>query len=552
MTTLVSSPNQEKQVLVAESRGAVFTKTWVVDLILDLAGYVSSKNLVDSLAIEPASGEGAFLLSIINRLVASCRKQERTITDCSTSLIAYEIDEETAQKSKKSIIQALFSLNVSQNDAEYLAEEWVHVGDYLIDAPFLPKADFVIGNPPYVRLENIPVTVADLYRSMYPTMKGRADMYVGFYEAALKQLKTNGTCAYICADRWMLNQYGAELRRFIANNFSVDVVIEMHNADAFEDEVSAYPAITIIKNKKQNKAVVASIGPSIEVTGSTFQGAMTNATSGFNIATIENWFKDDSPWPCSSPQRLKVLRRLERDFSPLESSNTKTRVGIGIATGLDSVFITKNSDAVEKERLLPLAMASDTLNGHIEWSGHYLVNPWNASGLVELSQYSQLNSYFATHEVAIKKRHTAEKNPLTWYRTIDRVNHKLTNQPKIYIPDIKNKINPVLDDGKTYPHHNLYFIVSDIWDLEVLGGVLMSAIGQFFVECYGVRMRGGYLRFQAQYLRRIRVPNPNSITSNQQKILKSAFRTRDLKLANEVVYQIYRLEKNEIKVMNAL
>ena len=71
-------------------------------------------------------------------------------------------------------------------------------------------------------------------------------------------------------------------------------------------------------------------------------------------------------------------------------------------------------------------------------------------------------------------------------------------------------LDPVLDRGETYPHHNLYFIQSDEWDLEVLGGLLMSAVGQFFVESYGVRMRGGYWRFQAQYLRRIRVPESES------------------------------------------
>ena len=78
-------------------------------------------------------------------------------------------------------------------------------------------------------------------------------------------------------------------------------------------------------------------------------------------------------------------------------------------------------------------------------------------------------------------------------------------------------LDPVLDRGETYPHHNLYFIQSDEWDLEVLGGLLMSAVGQFFVESYGVRMRGGYLRFQAQYLRRIRVPSPKALSANSRK-----------------------------------
>ena len=102
--------------------------------------------------------------------------------------------------------------------------------------------------------------------------------------------------------------------------------------------------------------------------------------------------------------------------------------------------------------------------------------------------------------------------------------HALTDKPKLYIADIKNILDPVLDTGETYPHHNLYFIQSDVWNLEVLGGLLISAIGQFFVASYGVRMRGGYFRFQAQYLRRIRVPDPKTLTKAQANALVKAFR----------------------------
>ena len=71
-----------------------------------------------------------------------------------------------------------------------------------------------------------------------------------------------------------------------------------------------------------------------------------------------------------------------------------------------------------------------------------------------------------------------------------------------------------MDRGEGESHHNLYFIQSGEWDLEVLGGLLMSKVGQFFIESYGVRMRGGYLRFQAQYLRRIRVPAPKDLVQD--------------------------------------
>jgi hypothetical protein len=104
-----------------------------------------------------------------------------------------------------------------------------------------------------------------------------------------------------------------------------------------------------------------------------------------------------------------------------------------------------------------------------------------------------------------------------------------------------------LDRGETYPHHNLYFIQSDLWDLEVLGGLLMSAVGQFFVESYGVRMRGGYWRFQAQYLRRIRVPSPNALSVSQAAALTEAFRKRDRECATQVALEVYGIDEHEME-----
>jgi hypothetical protein len=170
------------------------------------------------------------------------------------------------------------------------------------------------------------------------------------------------------------------------------------------------------------------------------------------------------------------------------------------------------------------------------------VDPWDKDGLVNLDKFPKLRAYFDKHATALKKRHTAAKNARGWYKTIDRVTHSLTAKPKLYIADIKNVLDPVLDDGETYPHHNLYFIQSDTWDLEVLGGLLMSAIGQFFVESYGVRMRGGYLRFQAQYLRRIRVPSPATLTKTQTCGLIEAFRARDRKAATAIALEVYGID----------
>jgi hypothetical protein len=538
---LITPSHQPALIRPTATKGVVFTKRWVVELLLDLSGYCSDKNLVDALAIEPAAGDGAFLGPMVERLVESCRDLGRSLSECQYSLIAYELDEASAARARAVAESILITRGVKRPLAKQLADGWVLTRDYLLDADS-KQADFIIGNPPYVRLEDIPEETASVYRNSYPTMRGRADLYVAFFEAALRQLKTGGVCAFICADRWMRNQYGAELRQLITSAYSVEMLLSMHHANAFDDEVDAYPAITVIRHRKQQSTVVASADQDAEnIQPRQLATALQTKSrgrlpQGIHRAVVNTWFKGEDPWPCHSPEQLALLRRLEDQFPPLEMN---AKVGIGVATGNDSVYITTDADLVESSRLLKLALAKDLADGTVRWSGHYLVNPWNHDGLVDLKTYPKLRAYYEHHAAALKKRHTAEKNTGKWYKTIDRVNHILTDTHKLYIPDIKNILEPVLDQGETYPHHNLYFIQSDEWDLEVLGGLLMSKVGQFFIESYGVRMRGGYLRFQAQYLRRIRVPAPESLSKMQSHELKDAFRHRDRSHATQVALELY-------------
>ncbi len=103
------------------------------------------------------------------------------------------------------------------------------------------------------------------------------------------------------------------------------------------------------------------------------------------------------------------------------------------------------------------------------------------------------------------------------------------------------RIWPVLDKGEYDPHHNLYRIHEDEsdWDLEVLGGLLLSDIAELFISTYCVRMRGGTLRFQAQYLRRIRVPKFSSIGADDRDELRAAFRAREVSAATKVALRLY-------------
>ena len=145
-------------------------------------------------------------------------------------------------------------------EARELAEGWVTVSDYLLTSPKDRRADIVVGNPPYIRYDDVPAEALAAYRRLYPAMIGRGDIYVGFIEAGLRQLKEGGVLGFICADRWMRSAYGSELRRMISAAFGVEVVIEMHDAPAFDNDVSAYPAVIIIRRAQQGRAIVASAG----------------------------------------------------------------------------------------------------------------------------------------------------------------------------------------------------------------------------------------------------------------------------------------------------
>ena len=144
--------------------------------------------------------------------------------------------------------------------------------------------------------------------------------------------------------------------------------------------------------------------------------------------------------------------------------------------------------------------------------GTDVINTFDDAGQpIDLRHYPLLQRYLSTHRPQLEQRYIAKKQPRAWFRTIDRLHPGLRATPKLLIPDIAGACEVSLEQGRYYPHHNLYFVTSKQWELEVLGGLLSSRVALFFVWSYAAKLRGGYLRFQAQYLRRIRLPAPQSL-----------------------------------------
>jgi len=526
--------------------GQVFTRRWVVDFMLDAVGYEPSVNLADKVVVEPSCGCGAFILPIVERLIESCKTHNVALAETKKAIRAFDLLEHNAEVTRKAIRAKLLDTGESELVADRLAEAWVTTGDFLLTDHPSVSADFVIGNPPYIRLEDVPAKVSEAYRSECHAMRGRADVYVGFFEKGLAQLKADGKLAFICADRWMHNQYGARLRKFVSDDYAVDSVVVMHDVDAFEEDVSAYPAVTIVRNGAQKRTRMVHANDRFDSASARkvlpwVQGGRGRVpkSDAFEAGQLSGWFEGPALWPSGSLKTLALIADLEARFAPLEDEATGTRVGIGVASGCDRVYIPDELPDVEGDRLLPLIGSKDISSGRPQWDQRYLVNPWKDGSLVDLAEYPKLAAYYEQHEAALKGRHVAKKRPATWHRTIDKVDPSLQAQAKLLLPDMKAAAHPVLDRGEYYPHHNLYFVVSRDWDLEVLGGLLLSGFANLFVGAYCVKMRGGTYRFQAQYLRKIRVPDPTQLSSRTADAQRLAFADRDAQAATEAACSAY-------------
>ena len=533
-----------------EARGAIFTRSEVVDFILDLAGYTEDQPLYKKRILEPSFGAGDFLLPIIERLLAAwrvARPNGSALGELADAIRAVELHHETFYSTQAAVVELLKHQGISSNDANALACCWLSQGDFLL-TPLEGEFDFVIGNPPYVRQELIPAPLLAEYRCRYKTMFDRADIYIPFIERSLSVLSDGGSLGFICADRWMKNRYGGPLRSLVAERFHLKVYVDMVDTQAFHSDVIAYPAITIISREMPGPTRIAHRPAIDRVTLTELSGLLTahslpkEVGPTRELAQVTN---GSEPWLLESFDQMALIRRLERDFPLLEEVGCK--VGIGVATGADKAFIGDfEALNVEQDRKVPLVTTKGIVSGEVEWRGLGVINPFTEQGgLVELGEYPLLRSYLEARRSVIAGRHCAQKNPLKWYRTIDRITPKLAARPKLLIPDIKGQAHIVYEGGELYPHHNLYYVTSDDWDLRALQAVLLSAVSRLFVATYSTKMRGGFMRFQAQYLRRIRIPSWADVPKMLRHELAEAAIKRDIQACNRAVFKLYGLNQEE-------
>lgn len=163
----------------------------------------------------------------------------------------------------------------------------------------------------------------------------------------------------------------------------------MESANAFQENVLAYPAVTLLTNTLRKAEIeYASIKDVREL-------------ESLNVHLLphpidENWslaFANDKD--CSILQFIE-----EQGFS----------IGIGVATGADSIYVsTEFKDVVEEDLLIPTVNAKNLKGNEMKWDGRYIINPYTPGTLINLDKYPKAKKYFENHREKLATRHKAKK-----------------------------------------------------------------------------------------------------------------------------------------------
>lgn len=504
--------------------GEVFTKPEVVEhMLYEVARSGNWRRWSQLRILEPSCGQGAFVLPLIQRLVREVSDwREPSLGDY---LTACDISCENISIVKSKTEEILLSAGCPQSIAARLVRKWFVVADFLL-YDFAGSYDLVIGNPPYIRFDDIPQGKQLSYRSRYSTFSERCDIYVPFFERSLSLLSHRGVFSFICSNRFTKSSYGRQLRRLIAERYHVAVYLNMEHAQPFEEVVSAYPAIYVIDRRTSAETYSGTLADAS-------RKSLWRARSGTHsciLSRFDSWYRGDAPWLTTDSAEKEQAELLERTYPTIEESGADTVVGIGVASGADDIFVDAQKTAeVESECLLPLVMSTDIHSGTICWHDRHILNPYDPkddASMLDFVQYPKTGAYFLRHADRLKSRYCAKKHPDSWYRTLDRIKYEVLSKPKILVPDIQMGGNVALDEtGAYYPHHNVYWITSESWNLKALCVLLRSKFVTDQIRRVSVQMRGGNIRYQAQNLRKVRIPSWSSLNECDVELLASLYET---------------------------
>ena len=437
---------------------AVYTTTDVVESILDAVGWKPDQDLSSSHLLEPAAGNGEFVVRAGLRLVLSYRTYgiRLSAANLGDRITAFEFQRHAALEARARIVKTLRSVGVHHSTARACSTAWIHHEDFLLTD--LPSFRFthVVGNPPYLRWSKIPATLRDTYNDRLPGKMTKGDLFIPFLHRSFDRLIENGVCGIICSDRWKYMAYAESFRRMwlplldIISNTPVDTDV------AFSRHVNAYPTILIARKRAIRK-------PSFD-----FMAA--------------------------------------RQGSTLEDLGCTIRVGPALGHTPAFVLGPDDQEDVEPQLLHAWVDGSEIADGEIKWRGRRVIEMFDDDGqLIDLERYPRLAKRLCRFSLKLLNR-SIVRSGAPWYRTIQRVRAVDWRHPKLLVPELAKIPRVAVDTAGLIPSHGVYAILPPKgYDIDDLYSRLSNGRLAETLHDISPRINAGYFRCYRRFLLKIRL-----------------------------------------------
>ena len=376
------------------------------------------------------------------------------------------------------------------SDSRLLLEAQHRVGHLgaveLVNDDFLANRkgqfDYVVGNPPYVPITGLSEAERTSYRKRYSMATGRFDLYLLFFEQALRLLKPGGRLVFITPEKFLYVRTAEPLRRALAQ-LSIEE-LEFLDETTF-GELTTYPMVTTVLNVPARGAtrIILRNGNTkhirLTADGSSWLPAITGTTEGFSEHTLDE--------AC-------------------------LRISCGVATGADAVYVTKTSQIPTnlKRFAFPTVAGREISIEKGLATSHSMLVPYARNGeLLGEEQLGELGLYLSQPDRQHKLLARTCVPRKRWYAFHENPPMADILKPKILCKDITSRPFFLIEGkGEIVPRHSVYYIVpKDPSIIERLCEYLNSAVAHAWLTAHCQRAANGFFRLQSHVLRDMPVPS---------------------------------------------
>ena len=381
--------------------------------------------------------------------------------------------------------------------------------------------DIVIGNPPYIQLQNNGGELAQLYEGCgYSTFARTGDIYCLFYECGWQLLKKNGHLCYITSNKWMRAGYGEKTRGFFANKTNPMLLIDFAGVKIFESATVDTNILLFSKSNNQHKTVCA-------VANKQNKDSVKNLSDFVQQQNSVCDFGSSDSWVVLSPIEQSIKKKIEAVGTPLRDWNIN--IYRGVLTGCNEAFIinTEKRDEIlancqtddertrTAELIRPILRGRDIKRyGYVD-NGLFLINTHNGIRnklpRIDINDYPAVKTHLDQYWDRISTR--ADKGD-TPYNLRNCAYLEDFSKPKIVYMEIQTDNEKEgypfpcfsYDNSNKIVLNTAYIISSNTEDVRFILGVINSKMGRFLTKLYVSQLQERQFRMLAQYVKNFPIP----------------------------------------------